>query len=122
MNSEMPRTCIICTHAQRTEVDQLLVSGNGSIRSIAHQFRVTRDSLQRHKAHHLTKRLGSAAHRRESQDDDLLSRIEQPYDRAERLYAVAEGVLERCEKDPNMTLKLALSWSSPGNGVNCSQS
>ena len=34
-----------------------------------------------------------------------MGRIERSHERAERLYGVAEGILERCQKDPAITLK-----------------
>src|SRR5665811_469814 len=56
----MPRTCTICTHAQRQEIDSALLSGD-SLRDIARQFRVSKDPLSRHKSSHLGERMVKVA-------------------------------------------------------------
>jgi hypothetical protein len=48
----MSRTCTICTHPQRAEIDQALATGP-QIRAISALFRVSEDALARHKAAHL---------------------------------------------------------------------
>jgi hypothetical protein len=60
--------------------------------------------LERHRAHHLTKSLVQAAQKRETESNDLLTRIERSHARAEKLYGIAENILERCQ-DSNMSLK-----------------
>lgn len=46
----MPRTCTVCHHTQRAEIDAALVAG-ASFRSIALQMGVSHMAIQRHKAH-----------------------------------------------------------------------
>lgn len=46
----MPRTCTICSHAQRAEIDAALVAGE-PYRGIAQRFRVSPDAVYRHRAH-----------------------------------------------------------------------
>jgi len=48
----MPRTCIVCNHANRSEIDQLLVKGD-SYRNIAKQFSNGESAVFRHNADHL---------------------------------------------------------------------
>jgi hypothetical protein len=47
----MPRTCTICTHPQREDIDAALVAGQESARRIAALFRVSDDAITRHRAH-----------------------------------------------------------------------
>lgn len=57
----MPRTCTICTHKKRAEIDQALVNGE-SYREITGRFPDTKkSSLERHKAH-ISKALTEAKH------------------------------------------------------------
>ena len=60
--------------------------------------------MERHRANHLAEAISAAAQRRDAEADDLLSRIERSYARAERLYGIAEAILERCQED-NLSLK-----------------
>ena len=100
----MPRICTICSHLKRTEIDQVLVTGTGSNRGIASQYGVSQAAVDRHKAGHLTKSLAAAASGRDSESDSLLDRIERSYERAEKLYGIAEGILEKCQDD-HLSLK-----------------
>jgi hypothetical protein len=100
----MPR-CTICSHPQRSDIDRAMATDAAPIRTIAHQYGVTRDAAMRHKKAHLTAALATAARKRETEADSLLDRIDRSHSRAERLYETAETVLDRCRKDPKMTLK-----------------
>ena len=59
-----PRACSICTHGSRAEIDKALVAGEPVTRLSA-LFRVSADSLDRHRANHLPATLVKA---REAQD------------------------------------------------------
>lgn len=73
----MPRTCTICTHADRQAIDRALVEGQ-SFRTIAHQWGVSLDALKRHKRDHLPPSLAKAHQAAQiAHGDDLLSRIEE---------------------------------------------
>lgn len=48
----MARTCSICSHPQRRQVEALILE-NVSNRAISRQFGVSKDSVSRHKAQHL---------------------------------------------------------------------
>lgn len=48
----MSRSCSICTHSERLEIDRLLLRGD-SIAGIARNFAVSEDSLARHRDKHL---------------------------------------------------------------------
>ena len=55
----MPRTCTVCRHASRPDIEKAIVSGD-SFRDIARQFDVSKDAVRRHKADHLPRTLGKA--------------------------------------------------------------
>ena len=64
----MPRTCSICTHDQRAEIDRTLVAGATSNRRIASQHDVSERAIRDHKANHLKVRMLKAVERREEAD------------------------------------------------------
>jgi hypothetical protein len=73
----MPRTCTICTHPDRAEIDTAIATCRASIRDIASRYRVTKDALRRHRDTHLSTALVRAAERqREQEDDTLLGRVD----------------------------------------------
>jgi hypothetical protein len=58
----MPRTCTVCTHAERTAIERSLLAAE-PYRHIASRFGTSTTALQRHKAEHLSKRLAKAVTR-----------------------------------------------------------
>ena len=91
----MPRVCTICPHPRRAEIDQALVTGNAPLRDIARQYRVSKDSLARHRGH-IPKALVKAHQAAEiAQADSLLGDVQEAKDRSERLYTSAELILNR---------------------------
>ena len=48
----MPRTCTICTHDQRDDINAALVR-NTPLRDIANRYGTSKSSLERHKAEHM---------------------------------------------------------------------
>ncbi len=86
----MPRTCTICEHPQRQEIDNQLINGN-SFRDIAGRFSLSRSSLSRHKKH-LSSGLTKAKKAAEiSQADDLLAQVRDLQTRALNILDAAEG-------------------------------
>src|SRR3954471_17027567 len=71
----MSRTCTVCGHDQRHEVEVALVQRD-SYRDIARRFALSKDALGRHAKEHLPQLL-SQAHRAEdaARADDLLSQV-----------------------------------------------
>src|ERR1700680_209118 len=55
----MPRTCTVCNHERRDEVDRALLARE-SLRHIVSRFGTSTGALQRHKADHLPKALVKA--------------------------------------------------------------
>jgi hypothetical protein len=68
----MPRACTICTHAERTAIDQELIAGL-PFRDIAGRYGVAKSSVERHKAEHVPTTLAKAKEAQTVADaDDLL--------------------------------------------------
>lgn len=53
----MARTCTICTHANRLEIDKGLVAPNAESRGLVRTFDVSEDALRRHRDSHLPRLL-----------------------------------------------------------------
>jgi hypothetical protein len=91
----MPRTCTVCRHSQREQIEKDLLSGD-SYRNIADRFGTSKTALVRHKGEHLPKELVKA---RDEQgvlrSERLLDSIHNQEDRAESLYVAAETILKR---------------------------
>src|SRR5215467_10442490 len=94
----MPMTCKVCGHKKRLEIDRALLEGQ-SLRVIARRTGTTASSLQRHKAEHLARSLVKAHEAREvARADSLLDDVRTAEGRAERLYGVAEDILEEARE------------------------
>jgi hypothetical protein len=63
----MARTCTICRHAKRHEIDRALVEGVSALQ-LAEQYKLARSSMQRHEAKHLVEKMAKAANSREARD------------------------------------------------------
>lgn len=80
----MPRVCAVCDHPEREAIDRALARGE-SVSRCAALFRVSPDSLERHKTNHLPQAVVKAQAAREiAQGNDLLKEV-----RALRSKAVA---------------------------------
>ncbi len=96
----MPRTCSICTHAERAAINAALLAGT-ALRDIAGQFGVSKSSLDRHKEEHLpvalvqAKDAEAAAHA-----DDLLAQLA-------TLQADARRIGARAEREGDLRTALA---------------
>jgi len=87
----MARTCTVCSHPEKEEIDRLLVRGD-SIAGIARDFAVSEDALKRHFDNHVPKTLAASPSAKEITDaDKLLSEIEEVKNRALRLLDKAEN-------------------------------
>jgi len=86
----VPRSCTICTHPEREAIDEALVGGIAFPALVA-EYRVSKDSLSRHKANHLPAKLVMAQAAEEvAQADDLLGQMRD-------LHARTLAVLEAAE-------------------------
>jgi hypothetical protein len=96
----MPRTCTICSHAERAAIEAAIVAGTSN-RVISRQFHVSHDAVRRHKADHLPARLAEAHEAREvSQADELLKQVR-------ALQASALRILIRAEREDDRRSALA---------------
>lgn len=87
----MPRTCTICGHPQRPEIDRALVEGL-PFRHIASRFDTSTAALQRHKADHLPGHVAKAQEAKQVADaDDLLLQLK-------ALRNKAISILQKAEK------------------------
>ncbi len=87
----MPRACTVCVHLDRQQID-LELSGGSTLVAIAKKHGVTRDSLARHKAAHVTPALVRLAQQRQSEAGAVSAyeRLEEVVLQAKRLLAKAE--------------------------------
>lgn len=86
----MPRACTVCSHPDRSTIDQMLVNLR-PFRTIAHQFGLTHWALIRHYDDHLTDFLLRAKAAEEvAEADDLLAELRSLRDRTYRLLEQAE--------------------------------
>ncbi len=60
----MTRTCTICTHAQRAEIEAALVAGT-PYRDIARRYGMSKDAVMRHASDHVAKQIAQAQEARE---------------------------------------------------------
>ena len=71
----MPRACLVCQHERKAEIDRGLVAGQ-SLRDLSALFRVSEDSLARHRDSHLPQMLAKAHEAGEvARADDLLGQV-----------------------------------------------
>lgn len=87
----MPRTCTICGHPERAEIDRSLVEG-AAYRYIASRFDTSTAALQRHKADHLPGHVAKAQEAKQVADaDDLLQQLKALRNRAISILQKAES-------------------------------
>ena len=91
----MPRTCTICTHDKRPDIDQALVERR-PFRTIAAQHGVSKSALIRHHDDHLPASLLKAQAAREAADADAL--LAQVVDLRDK----ALGILEKAEASEDL--------------------
>lgn len=84
----MPRTCTICEHPEREEIDRALV-GETSNLSVSSLFGVSESAVRRHKGNHLPAKLVLAEKAAEVADADNL--LDQVGDLQRRTMAVLEA-------------------------------
>lgn len=88
----MTRRCTICGHNNRTEIEEALLKGEQSFRTIAHQWCVSIDALKRHKKDHLSSAMVAArAAQQVARADDLLAQAQSLQQKALALLAQAEA-------------------------------
>ena len=87
----MPRICTVCTHPEKTEIDQALLSGQ-PFRKVAERFGTSTSALFRHKSNDIPVALMKAQEAQEiSYGDDLFSQVKDLNNRTLRILAQAEA-------------------------------
>lgn len=72
----MAMKCSICTHSERDAIDKAILAGQSN-RSIAVQYSVSHNAVQRHKENHLPEHLAKAqAAEQVTKADDLISDLQ----------------------------------------------
>ena len=85
------RTCTVCAHPKRGEIDRALIGRESSYRNIAERFGVSVGALSRHKAGHLFRLVQEAEESRELElRGELLDQVETLKSRAERILNATE--------------------------------
>jgi transposase-like protein len=90
--------CTICSHPERATIDQLLARGTLSVRAIADQFGVGRNSLARHHENHVLKAVQRQVRQRREREDTQVANVWE--ERLHETYASARRGIERAEADP----------------------
>ena len=96
----MPRQCLVCQHEQQAAIDRGLVAGQ-SLRDLSALFRVSEDSLARHRDSHLPQ----AVQKAQEQED-----VRQALDVVAQLKAINGVTMQilseaRQQKNPDVALK-----------------
>lgn len=85
------RRCTVCDHPEKDAINKALIAGQASIRAIAGQYSVSRQSLARHKKRHLSATLAKSQEAHEvARADDLLAQVRQLEAKALRILVKAE--------------------------------
>jgi hypothetical protein len=96
----MPRTCSICTHPARDEIEAGLLAGN-PFRELAERFETSPAALFRHKGTHIPDRLIKV---REAEE---VSKAETLLEQLEDLRVKARQILEAAENEGDFKTALA---------------
>ena len=95
----MPRTCTVCTHDERAEIDQALLSWE-PFRNIAARFGMSTSALVRHKRQDIPAALAKAKQAADDVQADTL------FDRLKGLAAEAKAILEEARASGNHSVAL----------------
>lgn len=90
----MPRTCTVCAHERRSEIDSVLLTG-GPLRTIADRWSVSKTALIRHREGHLPAALAMAKEAEEvARADALLTQVRHLQSRTLRILDASENAGE----------------------------
>lgn len=94
----MPRTCTVCTHPKRLQIERAIVAGT-SLRAIAGRFGPSKTAITRHRTHVAAAIARNTKALEVARADTLLGDVQTARNRAERLYAAAESILDGALED-----------------------
>jgi hypothetical protein len=101
----MPRVCTICTHPERTAIEQALVA-NEPFRNIAERFGTSATALTRHKVDHLPGVLVQATKAQETADAlDVMTELRRCFDRINLLFDACDRWLRDPDNPDEYTLE-----------------
>ncbi len=104
----MPRSCSVCTHPNRDEIDRALVAGEPN-RRIAARCDVTERAIRNHKAGHLPAKLVMAQEAAAvAEADDLLAQVRD-------LQRRAHNILDKAEEAGELRVALSAIREARGN-------
>ena len=103
----MPRTCTVCTHAEREAIDQALLGGE-AFRNIAKRFATSPSAMFRHKREHIPLSLAKANEARESAHGDSL------LDQVQDLQSRTMAILDQAEEAGDLRTALAAIGQAKG--------
>ena len=104
----MPRSCTVCVHPKREEINRALVGG-ASNRSVASLHDVSEASVRRHKGKHLPAKLVMAQAAEEVAEADTL------LDQVKGLQARAYALLDKAEEAGELRTALSAIREARGN-------
>jgi hypothetical protein len=104
----MPRSCTICAHPNRDEIDQALVSG-AAFPGLVAEYRVSKDALSRHRAGHIAPVLVKA------QEAADAARGESLLDQLRELQRRTLGLLDQAEAAGKLTPAVLAVGQARGN-------
>jgi hypothetical protein len=105
----MPRSCTVCTHECREEIDQALVAGESTGKISGRYRTIDQRALRRHRANHLPAKLVMAQAAEEvAQADDLL-------DQVRGLQGRALAILDKAENAGELRTALSAIREARGN-------
>ncbi len=104
----MPRTCRVCEHPKREEIDRALVAGDANTK-LSSVLAVSEQALRRHKGSHLPAKLVMAEAATEvAQADNLLDQVRD-------LQRRALDILDRAEQTGELRTALSAIREARGN-------
>jgi hypothetical protein len=105
----VPRSCTVCSHEARAEIDRALVAGQSSYVLADRYSSLSRPAIERHKANHLPAKLVMAQAAGEvAQADSLL-------DQVRGLQSRAYGILDKAEAADDLRTALGAIREARGN-------
>jgi hypothetical protein len=104
----VPRRCAVCSHADKKAIDEALVGGVAFPALVA-KYRVSKDSLSRHRANHLPAKLVMAEKAAEVAEADTL------LDQVKNLQGRAYAILDKAEEAGELRTALSAIREARGN-------
>jgi hypothetical protein len=105
----VPRSCTVCSHEARAEIDRALVAGQSSYVLADRYSSLSRPAIERHKANHLPASLVMAQAAEEvAQADSLLEQVR-------GLQSRAYGILDKAEAADDLRTALGAIREARGN-------